>query len=302
MLKKQSQNKKGSSLIFQENRNLMNIYTLPDYLMEEVDHPIQLFNYESTTSNFNNKIDLTKNTFSFLQEGFKTISSSHTPISITNDAFLIMKSGHCLMTENLSKTSNFYRSVLLFFSDEALFQFIEKHQITNNHIATTTAAKACDYDDFIKSFVKSLEDIYQLPLHVQQKLLQVKLEEILLYLIATKGADFLLFLITAKNDQTRHFINVIESNKLNKLTLKELAFLSNMSVSTFKRTFEKHFQESPIKWFHHQRLEHAAFLLKNEEKRPSDIFEAIGYENLSNFVHAFKTKFGVTPKQYQLQN
>jgi AraC-like DNA-binding protein len=277
----------------------MNIYTLPDYLTEGVHHSIQLFNYESTTSQFNSKIDLTKNTFSFLQEGFKKISTSHEPISITNDAFLIMKSGHCLMTENLSETSNFYKSILLFFSDEALFQFIEKYQITNKHVSATTAAKECKYDDFIRSFVKSLEDIQQLSSQLQQKILQVKLEEILLYLVETKGADFLLFLITAKDDQSRNFINVVESNTLNKLTLKELAFLSNMSVSTFKREFEKHFKESPIKWFQNKRLEHAAFLLRNKSKRASDIFEEIGYENLSNFVHAFKVKFGVTPKQFQ---
>jgi len=280
----------------------MNVFTLPDYLTKEVDTTIQLFNYESTTSQFNNKIDLTKNTFSFLQEGFKKISTSHEPISITNDSFLIMKSGHCLMTENLSETSNFYQSILLFFSDEVLFQFIEKHQISNKHVAATTAAKACEYDDFIKSFVKSLKDIAKLPLQLQQQLLHVKLEEILLYLVATKGTDFLLFLIASKDNQTRNFINVVESNTLNKLTLKELAFLSNMSVSTFKREFEKHFQESPSKWFQNKRLEHAAFLLQQHTKRPSDIFETIGYENLSNFVHAFKTKFGVTPKQFQLQN
>ncbi|WP_298417754.1 AraC family transcriptional regulator [uncultured Kordia sp.] len=280
----------------------MNIYTLPDYLTAETNNPIQLFNYESTTSQFNNKIDLTKNTFSFLQEGCKTISTSHEPISITNDAFLIMKSGHCLMTENLSETNNFYKSILLFFSDEVLFQFIEKYQITNKYIPAITAAKACDYDDFIRSFVKSLERVSKLAPNLQQQLLQVKLEEILLYLVSTKGVDFLLFLIASKNDQTTNFINVVESNTLNKLTLKELAFLSNMSISTFKREFEKHFHESPIKWFQNKRLEHAAFLLQHNTKRPSDIFEEIGYENLSNFVHAFKTKFGVTPKQFQLQN
>ncbi|MEM6685192.1 MAG: AraC family transcriptional regulator, partial [Bacteroidota bacterium] len=106
----------------------MNIFTLPDYLTAETESPIQLFMYESTTQHVNSKINLTKNTFSFLQEGFKKVSTSHQPISITNDAFLIMKSGHCLMTENLSEQNNFYKSILLFFSDEALFQFIEKHQ------------------------------------------------------------------------------------------------------------------------------------------------------------------------------
>ena len=73
-----------------------------------------------------------------------------------------------------------------------------------------------------------------------------------------------------------------------------------MSVSTFKREFEKNFKSPPSKWFQEKRLEHAAFLLKNKSKRPSDLFEEIGYESLSNFIQAFKTKFGVTPKRYQL--
>ena len=73
-----------------------------------------------------------------------------------------------------------------------------------------------------------------------------------------------------------------------------------MSISSFKRTFEKHFHNSPSKWFQEKRLEHSAFLLKNKSERPSDIYQEIGYESLSNFIQAFKVKFGVTPKQYQL--
>ena len=99
--------------------------------------------------------------------------------------------------------------------------------------------------------------------------------------------------------KAKKFIQTIESNQLNKLSVKELSFLSNMSVSTFKRKFEKHFHSSPSKWFQEKRLEHSAFLLKNKSKMPSDIFEEIGYENLSSFILAFKMKFGVTPKQYQ---
>ena len=72
-----------------------------------------------------------------------------------------------------------------------------------------------------------------------------------------------------------------------------------MSESSFKRVFKKHFQSSPGKWFREKRLEHSAFLLRNKSKRPSDIYQEIGYENLSNFTQAFKIKFGVTPKRYQ---
>ena len=121
----------------------------------------------------------------------------------------------------------------------------------------------------------------------------------MLYLIKFKGVEFLYSFISNSGDQSQKFIQTIESNQLNKLTVKELSFLSNMSISKFKREFEKHFHSSPSKWFQEKRLEHAALLLKNNSKRPSDIYEETGYENLSNFIQAFKVKFGVTPKQYK---
>ena len=121
----------------------------------------------------------------------------------------------------------------------------------------------------------------------------------MLYLVEFKGVGFLYSIINDSDNHSQRFIQTIESNQLNKLTVKELSFLLNMSVSTFKREFKKHFQSSPSKWFQEKRLEHSAFLLKNKSKRPSDIYEEIGYENLSNFIQAFKVKFGVTPKQYQ---
>ena len=73
-----------------------------------------------------------------------------------------------------------------------------------------------------------------------------------------------------------------------------------MSISKFKRKFEKNYEMPPIKWFQNKRLDHAAYLLKNDKNRPSDIYEEIGYDSLSNFIKAFKAKFGITPKQHQL--
>ena len=119
------------------------------------------------------------------------------------------------------------------------------------------------------------------------------------YLTDKKGKAFLNGLLKNHDDKIIRLINVVENNTLNKLTLQELSFLCNMSLSTFKREFSKQYQMPPSKWFQEKRLEHAAFLLKNNSKRPSDIFEEIGYETLSNFTQAFKLKFGLTPKQYQ---
>lgn len=120
----------------------------------------------------------------------------------------------------------------------------------------------------------------------------------MLYISEKEGVDFLNQLSIDTDKQTIDFKKTVESNKLNKLTLKELAFLCNMSVSTFKREFQKHYEQSPIKWFQNERLEYAAYLLHQEKKQSSEIFEKVGYENQANFIRAFKLKFGETPKQY----
>jgi AraC-like DNA-binding protein len=189
--------------------------------------------------------------------------------------------------------------VLLFFSNEDVLKFIRKFELNAPDSKNYYSTYSFNYDVFIKRFVESLLDISKLSKKIQSRILETKFEEIMLYLVEFKGVEFLYSLISNSNNEHQKFIQTIESNQLNKLTIKELSFISNMSVSTFKREFEKHFRSTPSKWFQEKRLEHAAFLLKNNSKRPSDIFEEIGYETLSNFTQAFKLKFGLTPKQYQ---
>ncbi|WP_299245495.1 AraC family transcriptional regulator [uncultured Aquimarina sp.] len=277
----------------------MRTITLPDELSLSSSMSIVVYDYESITEISKQQILLNKNTFSFLQEGTKEVFFDDSTYAVDNSQFLLMKSGHCLMTEKLSNDSRYYRSILFFFSNEVVLRFIRKFKLEISVSRTFYSTYSFNYDSFIKRFVDSLLDITKLSKATQENILNTKFEEIMLYLVDLNGLDFLYSLINHSDNQNQKFIQTIESNRLNKLTIKELSFLSNMSESTFKREFEKHFHSSPSKWFQDKRLEHSAFLLRNESKRPTDIFEEIGYENLSNFIHAFKVKFGVTPKQYQ---
>lgn len=203
------------------------------------------------------------------------------------------------MTEKLSNVEEKYKSILFFFSNDSVLKFIRKFELEKKNNKVYYSTYLFKYDEFIKRFANSILDISKLSKSIQENILASKFEEIMLYLTEFNGVDFLYSLINNSDNQTQKFMQTVESNKLNKLSLKELSFLSNMSVSTFKREFKKHFHNSPSKWFQDKRLEHAAFLLKNKSNRPSDIFEEVGYENLSNFIQAFKIKFGETPKQYQ---
>ncbi len=275
----------------------MKISTLPDELGLLDSKPVQIFDYTRSEALSKQQIVLKQHTFSFLIDGTKEFLGS-SALSIDNSEFLIMKSGHCLMTEKLSKVSS-YRSILLFFSNESLLKLIHRRKLQIDTQAKSKSVFSFTYDEFIRNFVNSLIDISKLADPLKSRLSELKFEEIILYLAEVYGTNFLLSLTLNTSDSVQKFTQIIESNKLSKLTLKELAFLCNMSVSTFKREFEKLYSESPIKWFQNKRLEHAYYLLNQEKKTSSEVYFEAGYESLSSFIQAYKNKYGVTPKQHQ---
>lgn len=272
--------------------------TIPDSLITIDNSIVRIYDYHTFDHSNKQLITLTKNTFSFLIEGKKEVITENSSTSIDNNEFLLMQSGRCLMTEKLSPENKSYRSILLFFSNEAILDFERKFNTRPSSKLYKQSIYSFQYDEFIRNYVSSLIEISKLSLSSQKKIIAVKFEEIMLYLIEKKGSDFLYSMLSENNQQSQNFISVVESNKYNKLSLKELAFLSNMSVSSFKREFVRKYAKSPIKWFQDQRLEYASLLLKREQKRASDIYTEIGYESLSSFIQAFKSKYGVTPKQY----
>jgi len=276
----------------------MHTITLPDELNLEKSQQVQVVQYSSSIDVSKQQIVLNQNVISFLIEGTKEVIFDNAALSIDSSRFIIMRSGNCLMTEKkISETSN-YKSVILFFSNEVVHNFIRKMESERREDIEPKSVYAFDYDEFLKHFVDSLLVIAKLSAAVRVKLIEVKFEEIMLYLTDKYGTDFLYSLISNSDQTDQKFIRTIENSHLNKLTVKELAFLCNMSVSTFKREFEKHYSESPMKWFQNKRLEYAHFLL-SQKKSPSEVYFEAGYENLSSFSQAYKSKYGVTPKHHK---
>lgn len=274
----------------------MKTIVLPDELPIEKLQFVQVYDYNTKQEITKQQIILNQNTFSFLAEGTKEVFFDSSALSIDNSSFLLMKAGHCLMTEKLSAVHN-YRSILLFFPNEIVSKIMRKAAVKVIKGQINQSVYAFQYDAFIQRFVTSLLDISKLSRATQEKLLEVKLEEILLYLTEINGFDFLNSLLSNGSNNKQKIIYTVESNLLSKLTIPELAFLCNMSVSTFKREFEKCYSDSPMKWFQNKRLEHAHYLIHQEQKNASEIFLDIGYENLSSFIQAYKIKYGITPGQ-----
>ena len=279
----------------------MDITVLPQDLKIKHSQSIQIFDYKTEYGIHRNKINLAKNTISFLRMGIKEVIGNDESVQINNQSFVVMKAGNCLMTEKVSNANKVYQSILLFFSNDTAIDFLERNKLYTNSKKENNSFYIFKYDNFIEHFVQSLQQVLTLPQVTQEKILKAKFEEIMFYLIHQHGPSFLNSIIQQTDDSVIRLTNIVTNNRYKKLSLQELAFLSNMSVSTFKREFFKHYQKTPIKWFNEERLAHIALLLKTKQKRPIELFEEAGFENFSNFVQAFKKKFGVTPKQYQMK-
>ncbi|EIA07635.1 transcriptional regulator, AraC family [Flavobacterium frigoris PS1] len=118
----------------------------------------------------------------------------------------------------------------------------------------------------------------------------------MLYLFNKYGELFELYLHSLIAKEASRFKKILVSNIHSNLKLEEIAFLCNMSISTFKRNFISECNTSLGKWMQDKRLQKAKETLEEGKLRPSDIYLDLGYNNLPNFSTAFKNKFGKSPK------
>ncbi|MVN74967.1 helix-turn-helix domain-containing protein [Hymenobacter sp. HMF4947] len=147
-----------------------------------------------------------------------------------------------------------------------------------------------------RSFVASLRPYEHLQQPGNEHLLALKVREaVLLLLQANPELRDVLFDFAApgKIDLEAFMSQNFRFN----VALKRFAYLTGRSLATFKRDFEKIFRSSPSRWLQQRRLQEAHYLIKEKGQAPSEVYLAVGFEDLSHFSFAFKKTYGVAPSR-----
>ncbi len=153
----------------------------------------------------------------------------------------------------------------------------------------------------LKSYIENLQFYFDNPALVSEELLKLKLKELILLLAKTDNAAMVQALISGIYSQSDiDFKEIIEANLYNRLTLEDLAGLTNLSLSSFKREFVKQYGNSPAKYIRERKLERAAKMLKGTDLRISDIAYDCGFTELAHFSRTFQKTYGLAPSDYRL--
>lgn len=94
-------------------------------------------------------------------------------------------------------------------------------------------------------------------------------------------------------------IEYMNQNFGEKLTVRSLSKLVNMSESNFIRTFKQETQLAPIEFLIKLRIDKAKKLLRSGEKTITEIALQCGFNSTSHFSSCFVKRLGSTPSDYQ---
>jgi AraC-like DNA-binding protein len=286
----------------------MKIHNLPRDIFSAgrgpvADDSIIIHPFTSTRDTVREKAILDRNAISLVIEGQKTMTFTETTVHPNDREIHFLSAGHCIASVDISNETVF-RSILIFFDDKELADFFLDNAAFIEKAMRTTKVKPSAYvafrkDEFITHYIDSLALILKKDARLSIRMKRIKLQEILLYLLENHTQGFLAFRNRVQLGSTELAIRrVVESNLVNNLSIDEMAFLCNLSASTFKRQFRTIYGESPTTWFIAQKMQLAARLLTKQKEKPAEIWFKLGFETHSGFTKSFKKHFGVAPKDY----
>jgi AraC family transcriptional regulator, exoenzyme S synthesis regulatory protein ExsA len=154
--------------------------------------------------------------------------------------------------------------------------------------------------DIIDRFIDSLLFYLDHPQLASEELLRLKVKELILLLLQTTNADHVLGLVSALFSPRKATVQeVIHAHLYSDLSLAELARLSALSLSSFKREFQKMYRDSPGNYIRNKRLERAKEILQYTDFSVSEVAYQVGFNDPAYFARAFHRRYLCAPSDFR---
>lgn len=101
--------------------------------------------------------------------------------------------------------------------------------------------------------------------------------------------------------RVRRVVQLLEERWRSTVRVDELANLVGLGASRLEHLFKEQARVSIRDFIQDRRLGEAAAMLVSTEERVSVISYQVGFQHVANFNHAFKKRFGVSPRAYRAE-
>lgn len=243
--------------------------------------------------------------FLYIAEGEYNSISETQQLKISSQEAMLMKCGNYLSQFLKAAKTERYEAIAVHFYPEVLME-VYKNDIPGflknpEKIGPRLNMAKFEGGQLLKKYIESIAFYFENPSVVDQELLVLKLKELILLLIKTKNAPVVQQILSGLFSPNQYsFKEIVRAHIYSNVTIQELAQLTNLSVSSFKRQFKKIYDDSPASYLKSQRVKKAAELLLISQQRISDIAFDCGFSDLAHFSKTFKKAYGVSPSNYRL--
>jgi AraC-like DNA-binding protein len=167
-------------------------------------------------------------------------------------------------------------------------------------VETIKTAARVEHDVALVAFFQSMRTYFSGKEKPSEPVLRLKLKELIVSILTSgRNSGLAAYFRKLGESDGPAVTEIMEANFRYNLSLEEFAKLCHRSLSSFKREFQAHFNESPGKWLLQKRLEHASALLRGSKLSVTEIAFESGFEDVSHFSRVFKERFGTSPVTYR---
>jgi transcriptional regulator GlxA family with amidase domain len=101
------------------------------------------------------------------------------------------------------------------------------------------------------------------------------------------------------SDRISRVLSYMRKNCHENISLKDLVKYSNMSLSSFMRSFTECMGTAPMNYLSELRLSKACSMLQSSELSISEIAMKCGYNDSNYFSRLFRKRLGLTPRKFR---
>ncbi|AUP77633.1 helix-turn-helix domain-containing protein [Flavivirga eckloniae] len=196
-----------------------------------------------------------------------------------------------------------YCTILFFITEDFIRRFITKNEALIKQKKAEQANSLIfpiDVTTSLNSLFLSVFNYFSMGDKIPKDLVEIKFNELLFNIaLNPSNNDLVCFFNSLKQVEKTNINDIMMKNFHFDLQLEDFARLCGRSLSSFKRDFKEHFNETPGKWLNNQRLDYAKTLLQNSTLNINEVCYESGFKNTSHFNSSFKQKFGYPPNQYR---